>query len=685
MKRILVLGGSGYVGTRLCAALRQTRWATPISASSRRIGGTVESMRVDTRDPRALTLALHGIDAVVNCVAGNAQAISEGAKVLAQACAAAGCDHIVHLSSMSVYGPVEGRITEEAPLDPRLGWYGQAKCEAERHMVAFAQGGGTAVILRPGCVWGPGSELWVGRIARLLRAGRLGDLGAAGDGWSNLVHVDDVCSAIVAALRTSRPTGHVLTYNLAAPDSPRWNEYFVDLALAIGATPVRRVSPRQLRLDAWLAGPPLKTAQASLAKARLPAHAVPDPLPPGLLGLWERQLLLDSSSAQRDLDIRWTPYSATLRESAAWFLDAPKGMSMQSEKVQSGQAPERKPVLATMPGPDPLWNTYVEDCLPKDAGSLRDHLALLKLAKGREVLILCGSVGRRERYRDLIFAILLKLTSRPPRILFHDATWEPGSESLAREFPFLKRVLPKLARLAISAVDGPHVRYAVLSSKEVETFPGIWGVDPERVVFQPFPNTLHGYRTMPTRDDGYLFAGGNSLRDYGLLESALEGTGVPTRIATKWRPSLGLSHLQAAPTSHDEFMSLMANSHAVVVPLRRSVRSAGQQTYLNAMGLGKPVIVTEAPGVRDYVIDGVTGVIVPPDEEALRAAILHVMDPANADFYAQMGRRARQDVFERFTEETFRHGLLRHAGVIGPNANTAETAPGEPAIHLSSS
>ena len=333
-------------------------------------------------------------------------------------------------------------------------------------------------------------------------------------------------------------------------------------------------------------------------------------------------------------------------------------------EVPSEAARARKPVLATMPGPDPLWNTYVEDYLPDNAGSVRDHWKLLQLAKGREALILTGSVGRRERYRDLIFAILLKLFSRPPRVLIHDATWEPGSESLAAQFPFLQRVLPKIARMAIRAIDGPHVRYAVLSSNELETFPRVWGVDPKRVVFQPFPNTLHGYRNMPTRDDGYLFSGGNSVRDYGLLEAALEGTGVPTRIATKWKPTRGLAQLTAGPTSHDEFMKLMANSHAVVVPLRQTVRSAGQQTYLNAMGLKKPVIVTDAPGVRDYVIDGVTGVIVPPDVQALRAAIVHVMDPANAGFYRAMAERAHADVFKRFTEETFRHGLLLRAGII---------------------
>ena len=195
----------------------------------------------------------------------------------------------------------------------------------------------------------------------------------------------------------------------------------------------------------------------------------------------------------------------------------------------------RKPVLATMPGPDPLWNTYVEDYLPEDAGTLRDYRALFKLAKDREILILNGSVGRRELYRDLIFAILLKIFSRPPRVLMQDATWEPRSEALSREFPFLKNLLPKIARIVIGAIDGPHVRYAVLSTDEVKTFPRTWGVDPDRVVFQPFPNTLHGYRDMPTRDDGYLFAGGNSVRDYELLESALAGTEGPARVAAKER------------------------------------------------------------------------------------------------------------------------------------------------------
>jgi nucleoside-diphosphate-sugar epimerase len=317
--RVLVLGGSGYIGARLCERLAASGWATPVCASSRQ--SAAGSVRVDTTDMSSLVHALRDVDAVVNCVAGSRRAIADGAKALVLACIETGCPRIVHLSSMSVYGLREGVVRDDAATDPSLGWYARAKCEAEHCMSAFARAGGTAVVLRPGCVWGPGSQLWVGRIARLLDAHRLGDLGAAGDGWSNLVHVDNVCDAIEAALQLPEAPGRVRAYNVAAPDSPRWNEYFVDLALAIGATPVRRISQWQLRMDAWLGGPPLKIAQAAFAKLGRRDSRVPDPLPPNLVGLWERHLRLESPGAERDLSVRWTPYATGLSQSAQWVRE----------------------------------------------------------------------------------------------------------------------------------------------------------------------------------------------------------------------------------------------------------------------------------------------------------------------------------------------------------------------------
>jgi len=323
----------------------------------------------------------------------------------------------------------------------------------------------------------------------------------------------------------------------------------------------------------------------------------------------------------------------------------------------------KRPALATIPGGDAGWTALVEDYTSDSPGSMRDLWGFLRKSRGRDVVILNGSVGRAVRYRDLLAAILLKHARlTPPRILLHDATWEPTSRALAEQFPVVQPLLPTLAKLAIRSFDGPHVRYAVLSTAEVATFPQVWGVDRHRVVFQPFPHTLHEYVDMSTTDEGHLFGGGNSIRDSGLLEEVIGDTSHRVELATSWTPSRRRPTWQVGVLSHDEFMRRMAASRAVVVPLRRTTRSGGQQTYLNAMALRKPVIVTDAPGVRDYVVDGVTGHIVCGVEE-LRERVEHVMDPSSAEENATMGARAREDVLARFTEKTFREGLLHHAGL----------------------
>lgn len=328
--RVLVLGGSGHIGGRWLALQRtHTHGARRVEAwGASRHGQSpgAAALRLDVRDAAQLRQALRGMDAVVNAVAGSAEAIAQGT---AQLCELARQEKVrlVHLSTQSVYGLFEGRVHESMPMDPRLGWYGRAKCAAEMQVRDFVRRGGQAVVLRPGCVGGPGSRLWVGRVARWLQAGRLGDLGAAGDGWSNLVHVDDVCLAISRALQMPLKAGELPTFNLAAPDSPRWNDYFVDLALALGATPVRRVSPSQLWADSHLLSPPFKAAGMLGQRLGLARTAWPEPMPPGLVRLWAQQLRLDAGAATRQLQLPWTSYATALADSVRWLQGDMRGAS----------------------------------------------------------------------------------------------------------------------------------------------------------------------------------------------------------------------------------------------------------------------------------------------------------------------------------------------------------------------
>src|ERR1051326_4559863 len=102
-----------------------------------------------------------------------------------------------------------------------------------------------------------------------------------------------------------------------------------------------------------------------------------------------------------------------------------------------------------------------------------------------------------------------------------------------------------------------------------------------------------------------------------------------------------------------------AGAALVVVPLAvGQMHLGGQQTYQNAMAMGKPVIVADDCGADEYVTNGVDGILLSPgDMEGMRAAIVQVMsDPAYAKRLGENGKRAMQD--PRYEPEYFLTKLL---------------------------
>lgn len=315
--KVLILGGSGFVGRAIVKQLSLAEWAQPVIGSRKPSKDSgVPTISVDTTDLVQLQQALKGVDAVINCVAGDGPSISEGAKVLVAAAQSVGSPRIIHFSTMSVYGSVQGLIDESKPCQNDLGWYGQAKIEAENAIRQY----GNAVILRPGCIAGAGSEAWVGRVAYWLQRRQIGDLGPLGDAPANLVDVEDVAQAAVKALRLALGPNGAETFNLASPDSPRWNQYFTDLGVAIQATPVQRIGKRKLQIEVYLRGVALKVAERVAQKLKVRGDLLPPAIPPSLMRLWSQQIQLDSSAASERLAMTWTPYSKLLKTSAQWAV-----------------------------------------------------------------------------------------------------------------------------------------------------------------------------------------------------------------------------------------------------------------------------------------------------------------------------------------------------------------------------
>lgn len=311
-KRILVLGGDGFIGAHMVSALASSGWATPVAAGRRvraAAPGT-ERIQLDATDGEALKRALAGIDGVIDCVAG------AGMVAVARNLFCSGIEvPVVHLSSMAVYGSTNGLVTETSPLKADTGPYARTKADAE----AIAMGYPHSVVLRPGCVYGPGSAQWSVRIARLLRARRIGDLGAGGDGCSNLVHVADVAAAALAALL--QPAARGRAYNLAMAGAPSWNDYFLQFARALGAVPIARLSEKRLKIESKLVAPPLKVAEILAGKAGL-ARLVPPPIPPSLVRTWRHDIRLSPVRAEAELGIAWRDLDQGLAETADWINSA---------------------------------------------------------------------------------------------------------------------------------------------------------------------------------------------------------------------------------------------------------------------------------------------------------------------------------------------------------------------------
>lgn len=192
---------------------------------------------------------------------------------------------------------------------------------------------------------------------------------------------------------------------------------------------------------------------------------------------------------------------------------------------------------------------------------------------------------------------------------------------------FIKIFKKFLIRLMVKSVS----LFVVWSQDEIENYHKEFGIPKDKLKFIPHHSTLKNYN-FKIYDGNYIFAGGNSSRDYITLIKAVENFSIKTVIAlTDYSLIEGINipdNVEIVSLSKEEFRQYMAGSKMVVVPLKNNLlQSAGQQTYLNAMSMKKPVIVSKAPGVKDYINNYETGIIVEPENpEALRKAISFILN-----------------------------------------------------------
>lgn len=227
----------------------------------------------------------------------------------------------------------------------------------------------------------------------------------------------------------------------------------------------------------------------------------------------------------------------------------------------------------------------------------------------------------------------------------------------------LKRVLPLTALRLGRLVD----HFLCLSERSRAELRSRYGVSDSRITVVNSRVDTDFFRPDPSvQIERMVSSAGAINRDFDTLIEAVVPLGVTTKIAadTAWRYSAKTERRRTLPESVEmrswgtylNLRALYARSAVVVVPLHREMLS-GVTVALEAMAMGRPVILTRNPYVEDFIADGETGFFVPAhDAGALRARISELLeDPHRA---VEMGARARKWVEEHFSLERYVSRIL---------------------------
>jgi glycosyltransferase involved in cell wall biosynthesis len=236
---------------------------------------------------------------------------------------------------------------------------------------------------------------------------------------------------------------------------------------------------------------------------------------------------------------------------------------------------------------------------------------LLRLAPGYDVVLVCRKYGK---YLGWIWP--------------HQQS--PFAKLVAYEFIYSRhenRLHSYVSRLIWRSIRG-FDRVFVQARSDITFYSGLFGVSGSTFAYVPISAHVSESSYVGPIADGYVFSAGRSGRDYTTLLEALHGMSVPCVIVGSVHDGILASVSTDSGTTvyldipRERYLELLGGACIVVVPLDAEQQlSAGQVVALEAMALGKPLIVTDMPYVTDYVHSKYSVLVPPKDSAALSAAI----------------------------------------------------------------
>jgi dihydroflavonol-4-reductase len=217
--RVFLTGGTGFIGGRVAAQLRErgdevrALVRSPDRATALRDAGC-ELVTGDLGDRATVAAAMAGSDAAIHGAAIYEVGIPAaehrrmyetnvvGTENVLAAALEAKVPKVVYVSTVAVFGNTRGRVVDEnyeAPGREFTSYYEQTKYEAHRVAKRLIDEGLACVIVQPGGVYGPDDHSSIGQLMNQFLAGRLPALTFPDAGF-NMVHVDDAAAGILLAL-----------------------------------------------------------------------------------------------------------------------------------------------------------------------------------------------------------------------------------------------------------------------------------------------------------------------------------------------------------------------------------------------------------------------------------------------------------------------------------------------------
>jgi nucleoside-diphosphate-sugar epimerase len=208
--KVLITGGSGYLGRAIVRALQAQRHQAVALVRSDDAARRVESIGAVSvhgglTDAELLGRTAEDADAAIHLAQDSGP--DTAAVDLAAATAiqdGLGARPYVHTGGVWVYGNTHRMVDETAPQSPPpvTAW----RADNEKQVLARAAEGGHPVLVMPGVVYGHGGGLVEQFLGKPARAGSAHYIGSGENRWA-MVHVDDIAQLYLAAL--SAPAGSV--------------------------------------------------------------------------------------------------------------------------------------------------------------------------------------------------------------------------------------------------------------------------------------------------------------------------------------------------------------------------------------------------------------------------------------------------------------------------------------------